>query len=687
MPCGHRTDLTFLPAYARQRVHRPPAAGPYAGCAARLAGAFLLIAAAASGQTDAPRPVPIARFVPDSAGLFLRINRLGELDHALRRAHAWQLFSMVFGGPQLGDGSVNLRAAIIGFLGPSAALGAEALSPVEVSIAADHWSQAASAVWFFRFSSEKEIDRWFPPAQRQREHRSGGVHFFRTPNGLSVAARGDVVAVTRRQGAESLFPRVVRLLRGQSERSLLLSSRYQALEEFLPARALGSAYVAATSKPSEAGAAAALWGPVGDSFAVAVYEQQGRLDFTFSAARASPRPSGDAGSAAVSRLQRLPYTTLLACATTLHADRLDPEAANGQWNMGVRLLHHLAGFGHHASDPDEFLGLLGPRVILAWDQDLRPDGSAPQVAVLVECKDATNVSRELAHIVENIVKLFISVDPVPSEAVPALRRGEHLGTAVHELPLASYALASRFDGAKLLHRLAPSWAVRDGWLLVALTREHLERLLDAELGLIPTLATVTEVRALDDATEPLALAAVLQAGLASDVLSRWLAAYRAGEMSLLSPSWWATPSQDAARQDAFGLGVEAAEEAGALHVTAILSEGAGGQLRLGDRIVGIGDALLPLQSAGATFRNRLLGSEPGDNVRLRILRENQMMEVTVPAPPPPAAAGQPLRVADAVEELASWGRSVKRATLMIHPRGNSHFVAQLSLRMEEQSEP
>ncbi|MBU0717974.1 MAG: hypothetical protein KJ749_06985, partial [Planctomycetes bacterium] len=160
-----------------------------------------VIAREAPAQRRSPqarRPAPFARYVPDSAKLFLHIRQLEAVDAAMHRAHAWELLPFAIHRDVGSRRPLDLRAAVVGFFGPTASVKLDELVKTELAIVADSWAELGSAVWLMRATDPDLLDRWFPKDKRVGEGVRRGVQSFRTRDGLRVFLRDDVVAMARR---------------------------------------------------------------------------------------------------------------------------------------------------------------------------------------------------------------------------------------------------------------------------------------------------------------------------------------------------------------------------------------------------------------------------------------------------------------------------------------------------------
>ena len=229
----------------------------------------------------------------------------------------------------------------------------------------------------------------------------------------------------------------------------------------------------------------------------------------------------------------------MAAATTVDIARMRgaPNAENPP-GLLERYLAFLVGLQDPAPAEDAGKPQLGPHVLLAWGQDLRVGRSTPQVALLVECGAGTVVRRRTRRMVEGLLKFMQVLEPTPLDTVPTIVRSRHLGVTIYSVSLSAYAEKSGLALMSVARDASPSWTIWNGWLILTASRDHLERILDAQYGLIPGLATVDDVRELRLSRSGRFAVSIVQPDLATKVLDGWLADRDEGGASFLDASWW-----------------------------------------------------------------------------------------------------------------------------------------------------
>ncbi len=682
--------------------------------------------------------------MPASANLFVRFGQLAEVDEALHRAHAWRLLPLLSGASADNATPLDLRAAVTRFLGPGSTISIDELMHAEMGIAASSWSQLDGAVWYVRIEDEAVLDRWFPHRRGNRGGNSRRAYSFRTDDGIRVCVHGNVVAMARRAGETSLLRETMALMRGRRGDTLRASPKYRSLVKHLPPRPLALVYMAGADTGKTVKSHSAVLWPAIDRAVVGMYEGDGRIELAIRARLLTPYRQGRLSHLATRRLLRLPQTTLLAAAFTIDFEQTFAQAAANPTSgpMGRYLTLFEALRGPAPPDPQPTT-LLGEHVIVAWGQDLSQRGSTPQLALLLECGDARALRDEVNTVAGNLVNLLKAFDSAARTHPPTIQHSTHLGTTVTHVPLRSYAERSEVPLVQLLANLEPAWATIGNWFVFALSRDHLERILDAQIGLSPPLAAVRDLRALSLRNEDLMVLATVRAGLATDALDRWLGDLDAGKPSLLDMAWWQAPTSPtgggfytpSGRQ--FGIAMkERQEQSGTVEVARVYADTpAATGLQPGDRIIGIDGSLLDLSRPSADLRRRLEKSTADPGPTLRVQRGATTLDVLLPRDPNrdrkesanqnrdrkesadpnrdrrsgfarqsnPVSGGarstslrdereapgaySAINPADAVRELASLGRTLQFAIFSVQASQEGLYSARLTLRFPPAQTP
>ena len=613
----------------------------------------------------------------------MTIRRLGEVDKALHRAHAWRLAPLLEGKRLDERVTFNLRSTVTNFLGPQISINPEELMQAEMALIARSWSEATRPVWMVRLTDKAVLKRWFPPRERTAKQTTDHAEFFQTRAGVHVCARDGIVAMSRRFGPESLLRDIRDLMAGRDDDVLERSDSYRELTAYLPRNLLATAYLAREDTASAVEGKHSPWWPTLDRAVIGLFEGEGRIDLAIRASLAAPHPKPMLAPAVINRLLQLPQTTLYASATTIDFDRLSDRTSVKSLpeTLGGYLLFLTGIKGTAGSASDRSPGF-GPHTIVAWGQDLSEGGSTPQMALMVECSDS-GAARDFAErIAKRMIQLVRAIDPEGSAGALTVRESTYLGVPFRHVPLEDYAHRSKLPLVKLLGGAEPAWTVWNRWLIVALTRRHLERILDAQYGLVPTLATVRDVRALRTHPGGRAVVSVVQPDLATDVLNQWLTAQETGAPSLLDPTWWQGGAMSGRKPPRLGIGMKLVQEPGAVVVAKVYPRTpANGQLQLGDRIVGIDGRLLALDSPNADLRTRWAQDTDKPTRTLRVYRREDVLDVTLPGTTGHARwPNVLLKPADAVREFAALGRTLEFASFTVHMSNDTHYSARLTLR-------
>jgi hypothetical protein len=654
----------------------------------------LSVATAALGQRRPSTPkggAALARYAPASANLFLTVRRLDEMDAAMRRAHAWRLLPLLAGNPIDNSKTFNVRSMLANFVGARSSINIDDVMKTEIGIVAPSWLELGSAVWLVRLADDSVLERWFPDSRARGGGDSRAARFFGTADDMLVCVRDDVAVMARRKGSSSLLSETMLLMAGKGGTVLEQAPEYQELVAYLPDGALAVTYVSTSSKrPAESVRSSAFWPDI-DRAVAGLYEGDGRIDVAIRASLRTSETRQVLSSEAIDRLVYLPQTTLLATATTIDLDSAYETATKTRSTAALgRLLTLLAGLRSPATTPPGPFPQLGPHVIMAWDQDLRGETSSPQLAFMVQCADARRLRDEANEIAGNALKLVKAVDIGTDDPIPSIMQTTHLGTPIEYISFRAYAEKSKSSLMRLLGAAEPAWAAVDGWFIFALSRNHIERILDARHGLTPPLSNVPDVQALRRRRVNRTALSIVQADLAADVLNGWLKSFEAGSPSLLDPSWWRKPARPVAdKRQRLGIGMKTEQKPGVVVVARVYpGSAADGHLQPDDRIIGIDGNLLDLTSPNTDLRRRWAGSKAEPGPALRVQRGDTIFDVVLPRnEPAPRVSAPQLKPADAVRELASLARELQFASFASYASQPMRYSARLSLRFAPTPSP
>lgn len=543
--------------------------------------------------------------------------------------------------------------------------------------------ELGSATWFARLPDHSTLDEWFPRAQRRQSVTVGPVERFSLRNGSKAAVLGEIVAVGRRTGAASFFQETFEVMTGR-ETALSRSAGFRDLTAYLPGDHLAVSYLAGVRGADGSIVAPLSWWPSVREIVVGLYEGDGRIDIGIRALLAAPEHKPKLSRAAIDRLMRLPQTTLLAAATTIDfANLRRPRGEASPPGLLERYLAFLVGLQERSVPQSEGKPELGPHVVLAWGQDLREDGTIPQVALMVECANLQTVRMRTEQMVDGLLRSARVLEP---QAALAIERKRHAGATISSVPLKDFADRSDNPLAKLFGNASPAWTVWKGWLILATSREHIERILDAQYRLIPSLGTVDDVRELRLQAADRVAVSIFQPDLATKVLDEWLANYDAGKPSILDPVWWGgQPGNDSGTKSSPLQGVALTEQRAVVIVGEIdPTSVAHHRLMEGDRIIGIDGSLLSASESKRDLITRWKENTVRSGPTIRVLRGEAVVDVNVPSRVGTRRSlGGRVDPAGAVRELAAFGRSLEFASYASDFTDVDHYSARILLRFRE----
>jgi len=669
------------------------------GCAVILA--CLLIGGvsrswAQDGTPSSETVTPFTHYIPASAGLYVNVSRLGEVNEALHRVNAWRWLPLLLGATASDQFPGDLQQAVGKLLGTTTFRGERDLMRSEVGIVASSLMDLDHAVWMVRTPDAGAADRWFPENSRTAQADFGAARSFRMKDGLIVCARDGIVALARRWENDSLVLSTMYLLRGRSGPTLDELPALQRARGYLPARPLATAYLRGTPAPADhAEKRSAAHGTATTSRAVAsgeliagLYEADDGLDLAVRGASTSVADLPAVAPATVERMLQLPRSTLLAVARGVDWSALiqtTPDTSPSGWL--ARYLSFLFNVrGSQSGVPAPF-DRLGSNVVLVWDQNFAPDSAAPQFALLLETQEPEYVALQVRQAVARLKDLVSVVDsPAASRAI-GLEDSVHLGDPITCAPLRAYALASAHKSTRLLADVAPCWTATGGWFIFALGRDHLERILDAQRGFGPSLSIMREASSLRRTRSAVRLAALVQGELASEVLDEWVGG-AGGDGSFLAPGWWDDLiGQGRVGRRRVGIGMRTQQKPGVVIVGRVYAgTAADGRLEVADRILGVDGSLLALENPNADLRSRIDQSLARPGPTLRVKRGQTMLDVVLPLKDAPEAFTRlGMKPADAVREVASVFRSIPFASFVLSSADEGHYSARVNVRFASET--
>ncbi len=666
--------------------------GPFGAPLSIVQGTFVLLCATAAVavqsptiEKEKPTKIPIARFIPAAAKFYVELRRPDIVEESLRSSQVGLLWSMAAGRPTNPKQPTELRAALTEFLAPNPTIKVDELMRAEMGLMAPSWSDLSSAVWFVRLPKPDFLHRWFPKDRRQETAGSSADTLFRMTDGMIVGVRDGVVAMARRGDDAASVREVFRLMVGGVANTLHDSPAYRELVAYLPGKTLAVVYWARDAGvPAPLNIASPLFPPI-DHAVVGISASEGRIEFAIRAALRAPQSSTTLAGHAVDRLMKLPATTLAACATTIDFhSTANSAAATGTLDWWTKALSFVNGLQVVDDSATEPLLSVGPHLILAWDQDLNAAGSSPQLALLAEAKNARQLEARFEATVESLIGQDAPKGPVDDpKSEPQITRDTHFGVSIAQVSLYPDIEGLPLPLSQRMDELPLSWAAHGEWFIVALSRDHIARILDAKFGLVPALSNVRDVQALRKRRASHTSIVLLQPDLASDVLQRWVAA-EPTPTTKPDPSLSTEPSPtEAVQRRRLGIGMQVEPEPGTVVVAKVYpNTAADGHLLPDDRIIGLDGRLLDLESPNADLRRRWAEPSAARGHSFRVQRNHATIEVFLEHDDPQAPPGDLLtRSLPAIRGLASALRAIRFASVTVHPTDERHFSALVSLRL------
>jgi len=637
----------------------------------------LNVAIAQSVPTGPPRSRDFAWFVPNTAGFFLTISKPVETDRAMRRANAWPFLTLIAGQDTTQAGSRGLRDAIAAFIGPNTTINLDDLLHAEIGFTGKAWNEIGGAVWLTRLQDDAKLDVWFPNEARTVPSKARLLKSFRTKDGLRALFAKDVLAMGRRVGRDSMLRQCTLLMLDRRKDSLRRDAGYQKLVSYLPARALATAYFGATTAGSDSVTSFPFL-PVLRQAVVGLYERPGRFEFAVRALRSNPVNEQKIALDTFTRLMQLPQGTMLAVATTIAPDTMRNLAGS----VTNRIIPRLILTGASKDPSDVGFDHLEPQVVVAVEQAVARPNASPQLALLIRSSNARAVAAAIDTQVDCFLKALRVIDPVADTDAPAIHHESHLGVPIHSVSLASYVDVSRFHSLGVFRNYVPAWSAWGDWLVLALDKDHIKRIVDARYNLVPTLEDKADLQRLNYYTAERSTIAILQPDIMSEVIAQWLIRFDGGRASLLDTQWWEPPDAD----EAFlfdQLGLELAEELrpGVVSVGAVVADSAAdGTIQAGDQIVGVGGVVLDMDFPEASLRRIFQRNSRTDLHLFRVLRDGEMTDLHLDRVPATDKSSPAAPAPDrALRRLLAVLRTLENAEFVVHTTRDREYSAKLTV--------
>jgi len=641
---------------------------------------MMLALCLAGAPAAAQKPPAIARnsisyLLPQETGVFVEVLNLRQSDEQFRRAQLWSAMAWVF-GPESGAPALDWRALVHRYLGMTPETALADLFGYRVALAAPSWDRLGDAVIVSRLRRGDALDPILGPKRAVPTEQRGEVRVYRTQSGIFVATDGRWAAFTRSGGPDSFFSEVVDLLAKNDAKRLSDSSQFRDLVGNLSNGYVGCAFL---SRSGDATRSVSALLPAFGGLAVAMYTHGDRLDFEVRAALDEAVNQPRQSIVDMNRVGMLPSSTLLAWATSVDLLGGYQKLIERARESSSRYLDIL----HQVLEPEamerDVLGKLGPRQIVVWDR-VRGKAGALQLAVLIESTDAAGVARTLA---DGLARLDLSNGIITSTT--------HLETEILTVELPGLRPSSAGSGlvSALLADFRPSFAALDDWLVMATGPEQIQQMVSASEGWIPSLGSMSELKAdrwrmAHDAV----LLAVARPALTSSVVADLR--NQDGSHSLLASKSGSQPrSIGHVHQRLLGIGISRDEGTGAVVVARVQAhQPAVGILHVGDHIIGVDGRLLSLEDPVADLRNRIDECNDAGGLKLRVRRDNRLLDVRVPIPQAIAPAATSRKsAAEALKQLEAVSRTVSYAVYSVVRSREDRFHARISLRLVPSTSP
>ena len=561
----------------------------------------------------------------------------------------------------------------------------ETLFADQAALAAPDWEHVHEGVILLRLRDPAVLEAIVGPEKvPDTIRRSKTMTVYQTKRGLWVATNGKFAVLSLRGESSPFSKKAIDLLAGTNRQSLLAVRTYAGqVRQLEPGRA-GHLYLARppTSPTGPPGVTrsdlwrACEWGVIG------VYVRQQRVDLVIRGHLAQARGQAYRPQVDMDRLMRLPQTTLLAWGTSVDLPEAHRHLVMTPSSTLETVLASLLKVLPDADELEAFLlSKLGPQMVIVWDQGADPDWAVPQLALLLESGDAAAAAAALAGVMEAVLAKLVPPTEDSNPGAGHLVHMEHLGTTMFQIPFEKIFAAAppRSLLGRLRGSVQPCFAPLGGWLAIALNPRQLQRIIDADRGLIPRLGDVPELELATRYRARSVVQGLAQPALCAQVIDRWLATLANDENSL-----WRTVLGDEARSSrsrrrALGIGMRVTQKPGRVTVARVYSGApADGHLQPGDEILGVNGRLLSLGNPNADLRRMIQSAGQNETVALRILRDSKYVDVEITPGPAEPKQGQGGAV-EALGRLARLGQALRYCTFTVFASRPDQYVARVTL--------
>ncbi|MCC7291708.1 MAG: hypothetical protein IT449_06575 [Phycisphaerales bacterium] len=690
------------------------------------------VARPAQQGTNSVRPA-FASLIPPEANFYLEVRRLSELEATFQRTRAATILPLLVGRPAPVGDMADFRKTVAALTGVTQPAQLEKLMSCEAAYCASSWRDLEGAVLLIRLGEESWLGEWFPPSRRNAAEKKDKTLTFETA-ALKVAARDRLVAICHKNAAAPMFARVAALMQEKKPAGWASDPSFKKLCSALPLRPL--LLVGLRRPPAEPIGAGEPreWNLGFDVALLAIDDHDGQVDLDFHARAKSVVAGEELSRPAREVLQRLPGTTLMAWATTADWREGLNAWSRGEGHWASRWLSLVNETLPLRPVIENLEAKVGRRAVAVWGRALPARPSVPQLAVFLECEDARGAASALTQALATLIPPAAEAvaletrhrigettveEPVDetnagaAEPKPAgvldeanvgaveraqrqvagtvegaapglvLRLGDQLGTplTILEWPTdrgATNAAVTEPTAAGA-SALSPSFAPVEGWLVVALSEDHLRSVIESHRTPRTEQAGQRGLRDLLNRPSRSGDIATAQPALAASVVTRWLADHQAGRESPFDASAWLGPP-GRALLPRLGVAVEFDGPGGVARITDVPAEApSADRLAVEDWILGVDGQLLTLENTGGDLRRRLVNSHRAMGPMLRVNRGGEFLDIEIPSKP--GASGDPLeRMIPMLRQLALIGQRIEFAAFHTWDAPPDQYGAHLSVR-------
>ncbi len=662
--------------------------------ALRFACASLVLLAAAQHSLSQDR-IPInqrapqpssSTFLPENTASLIEFHNFERAAHLIQQSNIHRLLEP-FGDRDF-HGSDALSDWLIRDLGSAGQRLGQRIGDGYLGIAFESNPSMNAGAWVGHVADlgPEGLDFVFPRSSRDVEKQVGDARFIKTNDGVIVSLRDGLFVAGKVERVESLMRSVMKLMTEPSEGSLEEQLYYRSLFNQLPKRPIITHFINATLHETDQSNSLRADGNALSGFrylAWALYERRERIDVAVRAILHKPRLLPPLDKPTVDQILALPQTTLFAWATSLDFEQLSSSLSKSASGAPApSLLPWLSDLASPKKSEPPLTTGLGPNLIAVWDQHLNTERARLEFALLIDCDNPSAFCDRMIRVLVKLVSVARALGGTSSENEPTVEITHHFGEKIYKVPFLEETRSSRLPLVRMLAHCTPSCAAVDNWFVFALSENHIQRIVEARKSLIPSLASLRHVRSSLPFRIRSDSIAIAQPELAADELEQWLVEYAAGKDSLLAPRWWRPAgTANSSYTSRWGTGVRARQEPGVVVVAKVYDDSAAsGKLVVGDKILAVDGKVLDIEHPNRDLRTRLTTSSLSPGPVVRVLRDDQVLEIALPANedsnqdrstwPDPH---------DLAQRTADVAKNFKVGTFSVRYSGGRHYVAHITL--------